>query len=93
MVKLDLKYTYLGGTTPTALQNWVSTCRKMYDDKETQVMVNQSVNYFYSRFFFKIDAIPQDVVLPLDIVSTFFNNWSTNIKEFLISEGVQVTPK
>ena len=28
MVKTALNYTYLGGKTPTALQNEVSTCRK-----------------------------------------------------------------
>ena len=42
--------------------------------------------------FFKIDALPQDVDLPLDIAATSFNNMSTDIREFLISEGVKVTP-
>ena len=33
MVKTALKDAYLGGTTPTALQNEVSTCRKLYYGK------------------------------------------------------------
>ena len=33
MVKTSLKDTYLGGTTPTALQNEVYTCRKIYYDR------------------------------------------------------------
>ena len=44
MVKTVLKDSYLGRTTPTALKNEVSTCRKMYYDRDTRVMVNQSVN-------------------------------------------------
>ena len=55
-------------------------------------MVNKSVNDFYTRFLFKIDAVPQGFVLPLYIAETLFNNLSTNSREFLISEGVQVTP-
>ena len=46
MVITVLKDTYLGGTTPTALKNEVSIFRKMYYDRETRVMVNQSVNEF-----------------------------------------------
>ena len=46
----------------------------------------------YTRFLFKIDALPQDVTFPLDIDATFFNNLSPGVREFLISEGVQVTP-
>ena len=72
MVKASLKDTYLGGTTPTALKNKVSKCWKMYYDRETRVMVNQSVNEFYTQFLFKIDAIPQDYMFLLDI-ATFFN--------------------
>ena len=88
MVKTALKDTYLGGKTPTALQNEVSACRKMYYDKETWVMVNQSVNNFYSQFLFKIDALTQDVSFPLDIAETLFKNLSNGVREFLISEGV-----
>ena len=57
----------------------------MYYDKETQIMVNQSVNEFYTQFLFKIDALPQDVVLLVDIVATFFKNWSPDMRELLIS--------
>ena len=45
---------------------------------------------FYTRFIFKIDALPQDVVLPIYITATFFNNLSPNTREFLISEGLKV---
>ena len=88
MVKTALKDIYLGGTTPTALQNEIATCKRMYYDKENQFMINQLVNEFYSRFLFKVDALPQDVAFPLDIAVTFFNNLSPNFREFLISEGV-----
>ena len=47
-------------------------------------MVNQSVNYSYTRFLFKIYALPQDIVFPLDTSVTFFNNLSHDIREFLI---------
>ena len=40
MVKTALKDTYWGGTTPTALQNEVSTWRQMNYDRDTYVMVN-----------------------------------------------------
>ena len=56
-------------------------------------MVNQSVNEFYTRFLFKIDALPQYEVFPIDIAVTFFNNLSTNVRVILISVGVQVTPR
>ena len=36
---------------------------------------NQLVNEFYTRFLLKIDIIPQDIVLLLDIDTTFFKNW------------------
>ena len=62
----------------------------MYFDKENQVMINQFVNEFYTCFFFKIDALPQEVGFPLDIAATFFNNLSPDVRDFLISEGVQV---
>ena len=93
MVKTSLKDTYLGGTTPTALKNEVSKCWKMYYDRETRVMVNQSVNKFYTRFLFKIDALPQDVAFPLDITATFFKNLSPDVRDFLISEGFHVNPR
>ena len=93
MVKISLNDTYLGGTTPTALQNEVSTCRQMYYDRENRVMVNLSVNALYTWFLFKIDAIPQDVAFTLDIAATFFNNLSPDVIEFLMPEGVQVPPR
>ena len=61
----------------------------MYYDIETLVVVNQSVNKFCTRFLFKIDALPQDVAIPLYISAAFFNTLSTSVREFLISEGVQ----
>ena len=48
----------------------------MYYDRETRVMVNQSVNYFYARLLFKIDALPHDFAFPLYISSTLFNNFN-----------------
>ena len=57
MVKASLRDKYSAGTTPTALQNEVVTYRKIYYEKDNQVMLNQSVNEFYTRFLFKIDAI------------------------------------
>ena len=66
---------------------------EMYYDRETCVMVNQLLNEFYTRFLFKIDPIPQDVAFPSDIAATFFNNSSPEVRQFLISEGVQDTPR
>ena len=43
-------------------------------------MFNQSVNQFYIRFLFKIDALPQDIALPLDISETFFKNFSPEVR-------------
>ena len=57
---------------------------EVYYDRETHIMVNHSVIEFYTRFLFKIDALPQDVAFPLEIDATFFNNLSPNIREFLI---------
>ena len=71
MVKAYLEYIYIGGTTTTALQNEVSTFRKIYYDRETRVMVNQSVNDFYTRFLFKIDALPQDIAFPLESLQPY----------------------
>ena len=68
-------------------------CRKMYHDKDNQVIINQPVNELYTRFLFKIDALPQELGFPLDIAATLFNNLSPDVREFLISEGVQVTQK
>ena len=84
MVKKYLKDTYLGGTTPTELQNKVSKCRKMYYHRETRFMFNQSVNGFNTRFLFKIDALPQNFAFLLDIAATFFKNLSPNVREFWI---------
>ena len=92
MVKKTLKGEYLGGITPTALKNEVCIWRKICYDKETQVMVNQLVNEFYTRFLFKIDALPQDLISLLEISATFFKNLSIKVRELLISEGVQVPP-
>ena len=80
MVKTALRDTYLVGTTPKALKSEVSTCRKIYYDRDTRVMVNQSVNEFYTRFLFKIDALPQDVSLPLDIAENLFKNLSPDVR-------------
>ena len=88
MVRTALKDTYLGGKNPTELQNEVSTYRQMYYDRETRVMINQSVNEFYNRFLFKADALPHNVAFQLEIAATFFNNLSPTVSEFLISEGV-----
>ena len=83
MVKTYLKYTYLGVKIPRALKNKVSTCRKMHYDKETLFMVNQLVNEFYTRFLFKIDALPHDVVFPLDISATLFKNLIPGVRELI----------
>ena len=64
----------------------------MYYDRYTNFMVNKLVNEFYTRFLFKIDALPQDVAFPLDIYATFFKNLIPDVREFLVSEGVQVPP-
>ena len=80
MVKTSWKGTYLGGTTPTALKNKVSTCWQMNYDRATCVMVNQLVNEFYTRFLFKIVTLPQDFDFLLDIAATFFNNLSPDVR-------------
>ena len=84
MVKTALKDAYLGGTTPTEVQNEVATCRQIYYDKENQVMINQSLNEFYTCLLLKIDSLPQEVGFPLDIAATFFNNLSPDVRDFLI---------
>ena len=58
--------------------------------KETQVMVNELENYFHTRFLFKVDLLPQNLILLLDIATTIFNNLITDVREFLISEGIKV---
>ena len=65
----------------------------MYYDKETWVMFNQPENEFYTRSLFKIDVLPHDVELPLDIAANFFNKLSPNVRELVISERVQVNPR
>ena len=61
--------------------------------RETCVIVNKSVNEFYTRFLFKIYSIPQDFAFPLEITATFLKKSSPGVREFLISEGVQVPPR
>ena len=90
MLLKALKGLYVGVKTPTALQNEVATCRQIYYDKENQVMINQSVNEFYIRLLFEIDELPQEVGFLLDITATFFNNLIPDVRELLISEGLQV---
>ena len=85
MDKTSLQDTYLGRATPTVLQNEVAICRKMYYDKDNQVMINQSVNEFYTCFIFKINALPQELGFPVDITATFFNNLVPDVREFFIS--------
>ena len=63
---------------------------EMYYNKENQVTINQSLNEFYIHFFFKIDALLQEVGFLLDIAVTFFNDLIPDVRELLISEGVKV---
>ena len=55
-------------------------------------MVNQSVNEFYTQCLFEIDALPQYVMLLLDITTTFFKNLSLQVRKLLITEKVQFPP-
>ena len=80
MVKIVLKDTYVGGKTPTALKNEVATCRKLYCDRENQIMINLSVNWFYICLLFKIDVLLQEVGFPLDISAKFFNNLRHDVR-------------
>ena len=57
---------------------------QVYYYKETQVKVNQSVNIFYTRLLFKIDALPQDEVFLLNIAANIINNLSTDVRELLV---------
>ena len=61
----------------------------MYYDRDTWFMTNLSVNEFYTRFLLKIDALPHNSVLTLDITATFLNNLSPDKIEVLTSESVQ----
>ena len=79
-----LKYASLGGFNTTALENKMYKYHQVYYYKETQVKVNQSVNIFYTRLLFKIDAIPQDEVFLLDIAANIINNLSTDVRELLV---------
>ena len=65
----------------------------MYYNNDTWVIFNQSVNEFYTRFFFKIDALSQDFIFPLELSAVFFNNLIPDVREFFISEGFQVPKK
>ena len=87
MLKTALKDTYMGITTSTAIQNEVSTCRKIYYDKETRVMVNQSVNSFYTRFLFKMDTLPQALVFPLYIDAIFLTIWVPTCESSCYEKG------
>ena len=53
-------------------------------------MFNKLVNEFYTWFLFKVGALLQDVLFPLEISATFFNDLSPDVRELLISEGLQV---
>ena len=56
-------------------------------------MINHLVNKFYTRFLFKIDTLLQEVGFLLNIAAKFFKKLSPDVREFLISEGVQVTQR
>ena len=60
---------------------------------EVRVVLNHSVNDMYTRFLFKIDALPQYVVLPIEIAATFLKNLSSDVRELFISEGAKPPPK
>ena len=53
-------------------------------------MINQSVNDLYTRSLFKIDALTQSEGFLLNISETLFSKFRPDVREFLISEGVQV---
>ena len=65
MVEKSLKDKYIEGTNPKELKNKVSKFQEIFYDKETRVMVNKLVNYFYTRLLFKVNSPPHDTVLPL----------------------------
>ena len=64
----------------------------MYHDRETRVMVNQSVNVFYTPFLCKVDALRQGVAFPLEVAATFFDKLIPGVRVLLVSEGLQVPP-
>ena len=83
MVKTALKYTYIVGKIPYHCKiRSIHAIKRMMTN--IGVMVNKSVNEFYTQFLFKIIAPPQDIVFPLEIISTFFKNLSPNVRELLI---------
>ena len=43
-------------------------------------MMNQLVNEFYTHFLFKIDALLQEVVFPLDIATKLLNNLIPDVR-------------
>ena len=40
-----------------------------------------------------MDSLTQDVVFPLEIAASFFNNLTPDIIDFLIAKGVPVPPR
>ena len=48
-------------------------------------MVDQLVDYFYTRFLFKIDVLTQEKLFLLDISATFFKKLNPGVIKFLIS--------
>ena len=67
MIKTSLNDTYICGTNTTELENEASTCHQIYYNKDNWFMFNESINGVCTHFFFKVDALPQDVAFPLDI--------------------------
>ena len=57
MITIALEDTYLGTKLPQHCKKSIFM-KEMYYDKETRVMVNWSVNEFYTKFLLKIDAFP-----------------------------------
>ena len=53
---------------------------EMKYDKETRVIVNQSLKDFYNQLLFKSNKIPKELVTLLDINTTFFNNLSPEVR-------------
>ena len=58
---------------------------KKYYNKETGVMINQSVNDFYSRFLFNIDALLNDELFLMDIAETLFKKITLGFRDLLVS--------
>ena len=55
----------------------------MQYDKDTQVIVSQLVNEFYTQFLFKIESLLQDLVFLLDITATFFQQFASKCERFI----------